>query len=611
MTKRIKLAAMLAVVVLFAAACGNNNGSSDQGSQQLKRGGTLQLALVSDVFSAFDPQKAYYSVEWEFQRCCLIRTLLSYNGESAAQGGNTLRPDLAASLPEISKDGMTYTFHLKDGIKFGPPYDSPITSQDFVNGFLREANPQGSAGGYSYYYSDTIKGFSDVYAGKAKSISGITTPDDKTIVFQLLKPSPDFPYLLAMPAASPIPTGADVGHEKDYGQYLVATGPYMFQGSEDMNFKLPPNKQKPVAGNDPGRSYVLVRNPDYDPSTDDLRPSYVDQINIQVGGTESDLQNKVDAGDLDMCFDCLGLPTSALQKYETTPDLKDQLHIFQNDGISYGTFNLGIAPFDDVHIRKAFNWIYPLNSTRQLGGGPPQGTFAGHWIPNGLENNILQSYNPFATPDNNGDLAKAQAEIKLSKYDKNGDGSCDESPECHDILTIANSSGTAPKSVALLQQALKPLGITLDPKFLDTGAMYAKCYTLASKAGYCASVSWGKDYADADTFGPLFVASGIGCCNYSNLGASSADLQKAGYSITSVPSVDKQFNACLPKTGQDRFQCWADFDKTLTEDVVPGVVRLATNNIDITGSRILGYSFDQFAGQMAVDHVALSNASST
>ena len=349
-----------------------------------------------------------------------------------------------------------------------------------MNGFEREATPEGSAGGYSYYY-DVIKGFADMYAGKAKTISGITTPDDSTIVFQLTQPTPDFPYMLAMPAASPIPTGADVGHEKDYGQFLVATGPYMFQGSEDMNFKLPPDKQKPVAGNDPGRSYVLVRNPDYDPATDDLRPAYVDQIDIQVGGTESDLQNKVDAGDLDMCFDCLGLPTSALQKYETTPDLKDQLHIFANDGISYGTFNLGIPPFDDVHIRKAFNWIYPLNSTRQLGGGPPQGTFAGHWIPNGLENNLLQGYNPYATPDNNGDLAKAQAEIKLSKYDKNGDGSCAESPECQGILTIGNSSGTSPKSVALLQQALKPLGITLDPKFLDTGAMYAKCYTMASQ----------------------------------------------------------------------------------------------------------------------------------
>src|SRR5262249_21083277 len=161
---------------------------------------------------------------------------------------------------------------------------------------LREATPQGSAGGYSYYY-DVIQGVSKVYAGKAKTISGIETPDDKTIIFHLTTPTPDFPYALAMPAASPIPTGAHGGHEKDYGQYLVATGPYMFQGSEDMNFHLPPDKQKQVAGNDPGRTYILVRNPDYDPSTDTLRPAYVDQIQIQVGGTPNDLQNKVDAGE--------------------------------------------------------------------------------------------------------------------------------------------------------------------------------------------------------------------------------------------------------------------------------------------------------------------------
>ena len=159
-----------------------------------------------------------------------------------------------------------------------------------------------------------------------------------------------------------------------------------------------------------------------------------------------------------------------------------------------------------------------------------------------------------------------------------------------------------------MAQALKPLGITLDAKFLDTGAMYAKCYTLESQAGMCTSVAWGKDYADADTYGPLFNSSGIGCCNYSFLGESSSALQKADYSVTSIPSVDKQFNSCLPKSGQDRLQCWADFDKYLSSQVVPGVVRLFENNIDITGQRILNYSFDQFAGQMAVDHVALAGA---
>ena len=55
-------------------------------------GGTLKLALQSDVQEAFDPQKEYYGVAWAFDRCCLLRTLLSYNGKTTAQGGADVNP---------------------------------------------------------------------------------------------------------------------------------------------------------------------------------------------------------------------------------------------------------------------------------------------------------------------------------------------------------------------------------------------------------------------------------------------------------------------------------------------------------------------------------------
>jgi ABC-type transport system substrate-binding protein len=66
---------------------------------------------------------------------------------------------------------------------------------------------------------------------------------------------------------------------------------------------LPPDDQDPVTGYDVGRSIVLVRNPSYDPDSDDLREGYVDRIEVVIGGDSNDLALKVDAGELDMVYD--------------------------------------------------------------------------------------------------------------------------------------------------------------------------------------------------------------------------------------------------------------------------------------------------------------------
>jgi len=70
-------------------------------------GGTLKLALQSDVQKAFDPQKEYLRRRVGVDRCCLLRTLLSYNGKTPAKGGAEVQPDLASALPEQSADGLT------------------------------------------------------------------------------------------------------------------------------------------------------------------------------------------------------------------------------------------------------------------------------------------------------------------------------------------------------------------------------------------------------------------------------------------------------------------------------------------------------------------------
>ena len=79
-----------------------------------------------------------------------------------------------------------------------------------------------------------------------------------------------------------------------------------------------------------------------------------------------------------------------------------------------------------------------------------------------------------------------------------------------------------------------------------------------------------------------------------------------GYSVTSVPSVDDQLNACKAlAVGDERTQCWADLDRYLMEDVVPWVPKTFINQIDILSARVTSYSFDEFGGLAALDRLAV------
>jgi peptide/nickel transport system substrate-binding protein len=618
-TKRyLKLPAVVFVLAIAAAACGGGGQkgptSSPSTGQSAVKGGTLKLALSSDVSAAFDPQKEYYSVTWEFYRCCLLRNLMSYNGKTTQEGGTKVLPDLAAAAPTVSQDGLTWTFKLKPGVHYGDPFTNvTVKSEDFVRALEREACSECAAGGYSFYYS-VIKGFDDFAAGKAKTIEGLATPDDNTLEVTLTQPAGDMPFRFAMAATSPIPPnpkdtgaalGAAEGHDKDYGRFLVATGPYEFQGAENMQFP----GGKPAAGYQPGKSLTLVRNPGWDESTDDLRPANVDEIDVTITSESAEaLAAKVDAGTLDEAFDGVP-PVDQLQKYSTTPDLKDQVQINPSDAVRYISMNLAEPPFDDIHVRKAVNFIIDKNQLRVARGGPAFGDIAGHIIVDSLENNLLKDYDPYATPNGKGSLTDAQNEMKQSKYDTDQDGKCD-APECNDVLTVIDQATPYPAQTKSIAQDMQQIGITLDQKSFERTTMYTKCNTPSAHVAFCPSVGWGKDYADAFTFGPpLFSAESIGpnaCCNYSLVGMSAADLHKAGYKVSSVPSVDSDMDKCAAKTGDDRISCWADVDKNLMENVVPWIPYLFDNNVDIFSTRLTNYSFDQFAGLMALDQVALA-----
>ncbi len=622
MKRTIRLIALVAVLGLVGAACGDNGSVTASGSPgtsnagEAVQGGTLLMAMLGDVGSAFDPQKEYYSVTWEFYRCCLLRTLLSYNAHPTDEGGTELQPDLAAQLPEVSADNLTWTFKLKQGVHYGDPFgDVEVTAPDIIRAVAREADPDASVGGYPNYY-EVIKGFSDVTDGKADLPSGMVATDPYTLEIHLTEPTGDLGYRFAMGATAPIPPmgdavlGAADGHTGDYGRFLVSTGPYQFKGAADLDFSVPAKEQTPVAGYEPGKSIELERNPNYEPSTDGLRPAYPDAIETSIGGENNDLYNKISAGELDFVVDGI-VPPESLKEYSTTPELQDRLNVYISDGVRYLSFNVAQPPFDDVNVRKAVNYAIDKAGLRQLRGGETTGDIAGHIIVDSLLDNQLADYDPYATPNSQGDLNLAMEAMKQSAYDTNGDGKCDESPECSDVLAITDEADPYPKQAALIQQNLEAIGITLDVKpFVRSPTMYAKCSEPSTHMGICLGPAWGKDYPDAYTFGvPLFSSSFLfpSYGDLALLGADAAYLKKYGYTVTSVPSADDKIAECTAElVGDARTTCWAELDKLLMEEIVPWVPYLFDNSVDIISARINHYSYDQFAGVAAFDQMAIA-----
>ena len=330
--------------------------------------------------NSFDPTGEYAAEATAIFSNLMVRTLVGYNHVSGP-AGNRLVADIAVGLPTPTDGGRTYRFRLKKGIRFGPPLNRPVTARDVRYAIERLARPKNGAQ-YGFYY-DVIRGLPAFRLGKASSIAGISTPDERTIVFRLTEPTGDFLYRLALPAAGAIPVevaGCFDGMPGRYGRNVVSTGPYMIAGSGDVDASSCA-KVRPASGFDGETTLRLVRNPNYEPTTDSpaARANLPDEFLFTVNANPRDILDKVAANELH--DEVATIPPQVLARYTRQPALRQFLHRHSADGTFYLSMNLTQPPFDDVRVRKAMNWIMDKAALLQAGGGPTAGAVAHHIIP--------------------------------------------------------------------------------------------------------------------------------------------------------------------------------------------------------------------------------------
>lgn len=609
-------------LVLSACTGESSTPKVSGGGSEAPRGGTLRVAVRDASLTLFaggslDPRSAYWGTPMELYRCCLLRTLMSYKGVPTAEGGARLFPDLAESDPSISPDGLTWTFHLRPGLRYAPPLaDTPIVAEDVIRALKRAARlPPRKA--YRFYYS-IIEGYDDYGTGTVDSITGLQAPDERTLTVHLTEPASDLGYRLSLPASAPIPPlpgGGDLGAatlHKDYSRFLVSSGPYMFEGSEDLDFTVAPREQEPVSGYVPHRSITLVRNPSWSAASDSLRGAYVDRIELVLQESEAHDWAQVRAGGLDLVFDA-SPPPDVISTYKADQLLAGRMVSNPDNFVAAISINLAVPPFDDLRVRRAVNWALDKSALVRILSTEPTpplgylyGEVAGHLVPDSLEDNLLLDRDLYPAAED-GSLTRAMAEMARSGYDGDNDGVCDASA-CKRVLAITQE-GPFPEMAAEIEQDLRPIGITLRVRSMNILSMFKLEHDRKAHVPLTLGSGWAADYPAApQSFTGVFMP-GSGR-NDSNIGEQAEQLREWGYTVTDVPSVDDRIDQCVSLPVGVDANCWAQLDEFMMSKVVPWAPYVFFRQYRTVSARVTRFSFAQFQGLPALDQIALAPGSS-
>jgi len=620
--------AMAAVLAFVASACTGGEPSPATLAVVDQLGGTLRVGLAQFLpvqikrSNFLDPQTPFSVAgagQRELLRCCLARTLLSYTGRSTADGGTILHPDLATALPEISDDALTWTFHLKEGIRYAPPLeDVEITTPDIVRALERTATPAIATEEYVTVF-EPIEGLRQFADGEASTISGLETPDPHTLRVHLSEITNALGYRFALPATAPIPPspadpsarfGAAKGHDDGYGRFLVSSGPYMIEGSEDLDPSLPPEDQQTVSGLVKRESLTLVRNPSWSRQTDELRKAYVDRIELRVVHWRHGWR-AVERGSLDLMFE--GSPSpEQLKRYEGDPALRDRVFREWCNYVNWASMRLVMPPFDDVHVRRAANYAVDIAEVAKISSSFPWGSFGyvrtaptHHIAPDSTQAALLAGWDPYPY-----DVAKAREEMAKSRYDSDHDGLCDH-PSCRRLITLETNFGPEPQVDVAWEEGFEAIGITLDVRRLSLGPLVKRTSDPAGRAPLTLALWWEAEYpSPAALFRSAFDVPGIGSFptgNYPLLGASQEQLTAWGYPARSVPSVSSKIDECTERFGPAQQQCWAELDQLLMLQIVPAIPYIVCEEVRIVSDRVTRFSLDQpFSALPALDQIALA-----
>lgn len=495
-----------------------------------KKGGTLTVSYATSP-ADMDPSAQFYQDSGIIMSRLTQRSLTTF---VPRDGKEVLVPDLATDLGRVSADGLTWTFTIKDGIKYSD--GAPVTADDIAYAVKRsfaftDTGPT--------YQVDFLKGGKDPATGEQKykgpwesgeDFAGVEATDAKTVVFHLVSRWETLPYFASFTQTSPIEKAKETKN-RDYGNKAPGTGPYKIKSFSQ------------------GSELVLEKNPNWDPATDAARHQYLDGYDFKFGQDSVKVQQGILASN--------GPDATSLSWDPLDASLVDQVTGAKANQFVSGPSSCVIAINMDTRkiplaVRKAVAAAYPFDDINKAAGytplsHSPASTLIAPQIPGHLDFKI-----PGLTGTGNGDPAKSKAMLAAAGFGPGKEFQLIYYYTDDDPSNVAQQINQVRKTK--LQAAgfkVKDIGVAGKDRRKLIAKLDGPQNMLQSPAGWC------FDWPSADSIFPPTVSSTQlkgGGTNWGNIADAKVDAEMARIQKLSIAAQGPE---------------WGKFDKMFLETYVP------------------------------------------
>ncbi|MBY3486405.1 ABC transporter substrate-binding protein [Rhizobium laguerreae] len=420
-----------------------------------KQGGDIVVTYKDDI-TTLDPAIGYDWVNWS-----MIKSLYSRLMDYAPGTPNPV-PSLAESFT-VSPDGLTYTFKLHKGVKFSNGRE--VVASDVKYSIERAVDPKTQGPGAGFF--GAIKGFEDETGGKTTTLSGIETPDDGTVIFNLSRPDATFLHVLAINFASVVPKEAVEAAAGDFGKKPVGSGTFILK---DWTI---------------GQQLVFERNKDYFVKG----VPYIDSFKVEVGQEPLVALLRLQKGEVDIAGD--GIPPAKFLEIKNSADGAQMIVDGEQLHTGYITLNTKVKPFDNVKVRQALNMaINKERITRILNG---RATPANQPLPP-LMPGYDKSFAGYAY-----DVAKSKALLAEAGY---SDG--------FETVLYSTNTDPQPRIAQAIQQDLAAVGVKAEVRALAQANVISAGGTEGEAPMiWSGGMAWIADFPDPSNFyGPILGCAG-------------------------------------------------------------------------------------------------------
>ena len=538
MHRRLTLSVAMLLVgagLLAASAVAGTSGSagpqaSDAGKARV--GGTLKHSLTVDI-DYVDPALWYYVPSWTIAYSTSAM-LLNYP-HAPAPRGSRLTPEVAQGFPRISRNGLTYTFRIKNTYRLSN--GQRVTAQSFANALNRALNRRMSSPAQPFI--EDIRGAEAVIAGRAQRASGITASGN-TLTLRLTKRSPDLLARLAMPffAAQPnIPINPEGVSAPVHG-----AGPYYIkEWTKNRRVILERNRfyRGPVRGN-------------------------VNRIEVDIGLPLETIKLNIDRGVVDMG----DLPPAAHAELGRRYGVKKQSpgRYFANPAptILYLAMNhdrrlFGGGGNGNVRLKKAVNFAIDRQAVLAQGGAYAGVTNDQYMPPTmrGFRNLSIYPRRP--------NLSQARA--LANGQQRGGDG-----------VFYCSNRAPSPARCQVVQANLRNIGLNMDIRLFPRATQFE----LAGRKGEPFDMTlegWHMDYFDPYDFIFLVDGSTIRPANNVN------------FSYFNSPAFNRKITRAKTLVGVERYRAFSNLDHDLVRNGAPLATYASPNDRHYVSARTGCYHY--------------------